>query len=235
MEPGIVVGPSRGGMEDRVDQVSTSTGWPAVERRGALGALLAQHGVGLAYVAARDGDRVTDGRTTLRVERGLLHAKRAAGTSHPLMRAIGPAKRVLDGTLGLAGDALHLATRYQVVGAEVSPVVACLVEDGLARLGVPEAERVQLQRGSARRVFEAHGPFDAVFLAPMFTKPAAAAPGYDVFRRLADHRPLDIEWWSRCPVPVVVRVEKGTAAPWPGMHALPGKAVDYWITRPTGG
>lgn len=233
MENGIVIGPSRGGMDARVAEVARATGWRAVQRRGSLASLLARHDAGLAYIAARDGDRVTDGTQKLAVERGLLHAKRADGAEHPLMRAIGPAGRVLDGTLGLAGDALHLATRYDVVGSEVSPVVGCLVRDGLQRLDVAEARRIRVEQGTSRQVYERCGPFDVVFLAPMFGKPAAAAPGYAIFRRIADHRPLDVTFWEACDVRVVVRVEKGEPSPLSGAERLQGKAVDYWIRPAT--
>lgn len=232
MTAGIIVASANAGdaVQNRVTEVSSNTGWPAVERRGSLARVLREHGADLAYVVAVGGEWVTDGQRRLSVERGLLHAKVDAGERHPLLRAVGAGHRVLDGTLGLAGDALHLAALGRdVVGAEVSPVVFELVTAGLQRLEVPAAARIRPVRGAAREIYDAYGPFDVVFLAPMFEAPARAAPGFELFRDVADHRPFDAAKWADIEARLVIRVEKGVVAPIDGMTSIPGKAVDYWV------
>ncbi len=225
--------------------VGERCGLPVVERRGSLARIQREHGVDWIYVVARDRESVTDGNARLHVDAGLLHAKRASGRAHPLITALlGPdhrgaqLTRVFDGTLGLAGDALHLAAvlACEVVAAEASPVVFSLAEAALADPDPSFADAAQHIRpvlGLAEHVLKAEGPFDAVFLAPMFETPALAAPGYPVFRRLADHRPLDAATLdaARAAAPrVVVRWEKGGAPPEPsGWEAVPSKAVDYWV------
>lgn len=195
----------------------------------------------LAYVVGRDAEWLTDGADRLRVDVGLLHAKAAAGADHPLIRAVGPARRVFDGTLGLAGDALHLAEALgaEVVASELSPAVFALVGSALPRLAASRwagaAGRVRPMLGPAAEVVRREGPFDCAFFAPMFESPARAAPGYALFRRVAVHLPLDAETLeaarSVCPR-VVVRVERGGPSPEPdGWERLPGKAVDYHVWR----
>ncbi|MEZ4319496.1 MAG: class I SAM-dependent methyltransferase [Myxococcota bacterium] len=218
----------------RAKAVAERCGAPFVERRGAIEAVLAGHS--LAYVVARDREWVTDGREQVRVEAGLLHAKIAAGAAHPLIRAVGPAAHVIDCTLGLAGDALHLSAVLgaRVDASEASPVVYSLVEAGLSAPDPRWAEaaaRIHAHRCAAIDLLRSTRA-DVVFLAPMFETPARAAPGYGLFRAIADHRELDPGTLdaARSAAPrVVVRVEKGAPAPEPGWHSLPGKAVDYWV------
>lgn len=209
-----------------------------MERRGSLLKVLDTNKAELAYVVARSGDSIQSRTSRLSVDVGLLHAKVASGANHPLIRALGPVGRVLDGTLGLAGDALHIraATGAEVVGAEASPWVAELVASGLSRLAdgkwAEAAAGIVVHKGPSSEAMSAHGPFDAVFIAPMFIEPAAAAPGYELFRAIADHRPIDDTTWAAaraCAPRVVVRVEKGAEAPFAGTTLLRGKAVDYWI------
>lgn len=236
MEQGIVVTSANGRVaeQERAAVVAANTGWRQVERRGALPALMARETAALAYVVGRAAEQVTDGQARLQVERGLLHAKESTGDAHPLIRALGPVRTVLDGTLGLAGDALHIAavTGATVLAAEASPVVYELVSSGLARLEHPAAKRIAVHHCTAGALYAQHPAVDVVFLAPMFVTPAKAAPGYALFRRIADHRPVRIETWANCGTRVVVRVEKHQAAPFAGMERLRGKAVDYWISLP---
>lgn len=218
----------------RAQEVAARCGAPFVRRRGAIDTVLAGHP--LAYVVAREREHLTDGSGVLAVDAGLLHAKIAAGANHPLIRAVGPASHVVDCTLGLAGDALHLAAVLgaRVTATEASPVVYSLAEAGLAR---PDAKWAD----AAGRITARWSPAvdvlrevraDAVFVAPMFETPARAAPGYALFRAVADHRPFDaatVAAAQACAPRVVVRVEKGAPAPGDGWAALPGKAVDYWV------
>lgn len=216
----------------RARLVAGRCGCPYVERTGALPE-------GLFYVVERGAERVTDGRDRLTVDVGLLHAKVASGSAHPLIRAMGPATRVFDGTLGLAGDALHLAAALgaEVVASEAGPAVYSLAEAGLAGLAqgrwAEVAARIRPVFGHSAEVLPREGAFDAVFLAPMFEVAARAAPGWSLFRSLAVMGELDAATLvaARAAAPrVVVRVPKGARAPEiTGWTAVPGGAVDYWV------
>ncbi|MCA9568617.1 MAG: class I SAM-dependent methyltransferase [Myxococcales bacterium] len=200
--------------------------------------MLATHESDLAYVVAGDGESLQGPSGRLRVDVGLLHAKVAAGAEHPLIRALGPVRRVLDGTLGMAQDALHIAavTGAVVEGAEASPWVAQLVSAGLRGLEGSRwsdaAGRIRVHAMPSVELASRVEPVDAVFCAPMFETPARAAPGFPLFREVADPRPLDdatFDAFLRIGRRLVVRVEKGAPPPRPGMLAVPGKAVDYWV------
>jgi hypothetical protein len=186
----------------RALDVAARCGARFVARRGALGKLLADADASLAYVIARDRERLDDGQRSLFVHQGLLAARLMSGDDHPLIRAMlgqGPRpQQVIDGTLGLGIDALHLAAALgaEVIGVEAAPAICCLNEEGLRRLastGLDAAARVRPVQGLAGEVMAAMAPdsADAVFLAPMFDEPAAAAPGWDLLRPLACYHPVD--------------------------------------------
>lgn len=222
----------------RAREVAERTGGLLVERRGSLPKLLERHGAELAYIVGREAEWVQSRTGKLSVDVGLLHAKVSNGDQHPLIRALGPVEHVLDGTLGLAGDALHIAaaTGARVDGAEASPWVAELVTAGLAGLSTSRwadaAARITPHALPSHELAARLGQVDAAFVAPMFEVPARAAPGFELFRQLADHRPFDDTTFEvlRSITPrIVVRVEKGAPAPMQPMELLQGRAVDYWI------
>jgi 16S rRNA (guanine1516-N2)-methyltransferase len=134
---------------------------------------------------------------------GALRAKRLArgetSTREPFLAASGllPGDAVLDCTLGLGADALVAAgasgERGRVVGLESSPLLAAWVDEGLRRLGLAAARRVEV-RSADHGAFLATCPersFDVVVFDPMFRHGRAQAPIFEVVRRLADPRPLD--------------------------------------------
>lgn len=110
------------------------------------------------------------------------HRRRfGGGRGQPLARAVGlkagVAPSVIDATAGLGRDAFVLASlgcRVQLI--ERSPLVAALLENGLARAGAdaevgPIAARMSLLTGDARRLLEelpARQRPDAVYLDPMY-------------------------------------------------------------------
>ncbi len=104
---------------------------------------------------------------------------------------------VVDGTLGLAADALVCARVVgpsgRVLGVEASLPIFALVSEGLA----PDAAsaRIEVRRGTAREVLAGlgDGSADVVTLDPMFDLPRRAAPGFSVLRRYAVHAPLDAQ------------------------------------------
>lgn len=130
-------------------------------------------------------------------ERGPLARRlRTATRGDPLARAIGlhrrPAGRVLDPTAGWLRDAATLARLgCAVVAAEREPVVHWLAEDGLDRASGEWAQRVELHPGSGEALLVGGGPWDAVYLDPMFdaNDTGSAAPSKDgqLLRALAGH------------------------------------------------
>lgn len=132
---------------------------------------------------------------------GRLGVRRRGGLSRdPLIRAVGrkgEAWEVVDVTAGLGRDAFLLAwAGCRVTMVERSPVLAALLEDGLARglsdpdIGPVIRERLHLVKGDARRiltvkeegvrqvepvsVFEPQQP-DAIYIDPMFPHRAKTA------------------------------------------------------------
>ncbi len=190
-------------LEARAREIAVRCGVPYAPRRGSMARLRADHGADLVYVVGHDKERLDDGSRSLFVHEGLLRARLADGLGQPLIRAVTDgraARRIVDGTLGLAIDALHLAaaTGAEVLGIEAVPAIHALCESGLLRLaaeGLEAARRVTPRQGLNREVLGEldDDSADAVFLAPMFDAPAAAAPGWDLLRPLACYDPVGEE------------------------------------------
>jgi hypothetical protein len=189
-------------LETRGRAVAEACGVPYVARRGrSMARLKRDHEAELVYVVGHDKERLDDGIRSLFVHEGLLRARLAGGMAQPLIRAVTdgqPARRIVDGTLGLAIDALHLAaaTGAEVLGIEAVPAIHALSVSGLPRLaagGLEAAGRVEpvLGLNHERLATLPTDHADAVFLAPMFDAPAAAAPGWDLLRPLACYDPVD--------------------------------------------
>lgn len=223
-------------------------GAPFVPRRGSLPALLREQAAELAYLVTREREVLATVDTRVGLDVGLLHAHRAQGLAHPLLRALGPlppSAHVLDATLGLAHDAVHVATvaGARVTGIEMSPVLFSLAESGLARLAggdAPAAARVHPVLGDSEAMLPTLGPADAVMLSPMFDEPRRAAPGFELLRRVACGGLLT-ESWLRAALTaaprVVLRARRDQPVPdvaRPALHRIErGKAVDYWVLGPT--
>ena len=185
----------------RAREVARRCGVAYVPRQGSVARLRREHGAGIVYVVGHDKERLDDGERSLFVHEGLLKARLTDGLDQPLIRAVTDgrrASRLVDGTLGLAVDALHLAaaTGAEVLGIEAVPAIHALCESGLRRLvaaGLAAAGRVEPRHGLHHEVLASlpDDHADAVFLAPMFDAPAAAAPGWDLLRPLACYAPVD--------------------------------------------
>ncbi len=140
---------------------------------------------------------------------GALRAKRLARgertTADGFLDAarLAPGDAVLDCTLGIGADALVAAAAVgeggRVVGLESSPALAAWVGEGLARLAVPAAARVDAIAADHAAWLDAASErsFDVVVFDPMFRHARAAPPGFDLLRRLADPRPLSREALER--------------------------------------
>lgn len=247
----------RSELEARARAIAARCGVPFLARRGdSLRRLFARSGASLAYVVsvAREEVRGLEG-PGLSVHPGMLHLKRRDKRRHPLVRAVAPpgaadVEAILDATMGLAGDALHLAyvLGARVEGIEASPVIASLLEEGTARMARSDsywaeaAGRLQVTCGDhvdlLRQRPDASVP--VVYLDPMFDRPSTAQPGFDLLRRYARHAPLDDRALAEaCRVAarrVVIKLPGGAALPdhltppAPGFNRrVRGKAVDYLV------
>jgi hypothetical protein len=198
--------------EEAVGRAARRYGWPAAPRRGrSLAAVAAGCGAeALLVLSARRAALWIDGAEhpwsagmgALRLKR-LLAGERT--TRDGLLEAaeLRPGDAVLDATLGLGMDALVAAGTVgaagRVVGIELSPALAALVAEGLARLQLEPARRVEVVAGEAGEVLAGMAPrsFDVVLFDPMFRHGRAQGPGFDLVRRLGDARPLSPESLAR--------------------------------------
>lgn len=230
----------------RAEQLAERLGAVLLRRRTSLAPLLADGG--LVYVVGQEKDELRGGDARLTVNEGLLRSRLRSGPFHPMVAFLKGARRVVDGTLGLAGDALHLsgALGCEVIGVEISPILHALLEEGLPRLARsprPEvadaASRVRPVLGDSLEVLRsmASDAADGVLLAPMYPSPDKAAPGFELLRAVADHHPLREEH-----VVEALRVAPRLVVKWPpGLEppaALLGRAapsgggrVEYWLVE----
>lgn len=201
------------------------------------------------YVVGRSRDELRGADGTLFVNQGLLRPRLHNGVDHPLIRALTdgePATCVVDGTLGLAGDALHIAGTLEcrVVGIEASPALSCLLEEGIARMAGERdpvarcAKAIELHHGDCAEVmatFPADSA-DAVLLAPMYDSPEKAAPGFQLLRSVAVHDPLSqrqLHAGLRLAPRVVVKWPAGEPRPpaldrFRQVRCIAGQRVNYW-------
>ncbi len=205
-----------------------------------LAPLLARRADPLAYVISRAREALCAPGAELTTGPGMFHHVLDLGARHPLAIAVGNAASVVDGTLGLAKDALHIAqlTGAAVTGLEGSLPLATLAEAGLQRLArdgapwSPAAARVTVVAADAREWLATRlRCVDVVYLDPLFETPGQAAPGFELLRRLALPTPLEhlLEVARRAAkLRVVVRLPRAVALP-PGATRVRGQAVDYAV------
>lgn len=146
-----------------------------------------------------------DGNLAWRASAGLafLRLLRARhGPPDPLVAAadLKAGERVLDATLGLAGDALLAAqaTNTTVVGLEQSGLLGAFTQAGLTRLpghGREPGSLIDVRHQDHRSFLKAQqtGSFDVVLLDPMFRIKGDAGPLFDLLRAHADHAELTKE------------------------------------------
>ncbi|WP_126426588.1 class I SAM-dependent methyltransferase [Brevibacillus marinus] len=111
---------------------------------------------------------------------------------------IQPGDHVLDATLGLGADAIvfaHAVTAAgRVVGVELQPAVALIVEDGLRRYQTESAalrqamERVEVVQADHLAFLQRQPDrsFDVVYFDPMFQRGIAASSGIAALRMYAE-------------------------------------------------
>ncbi len=202
------------------------------------------------YMVGRGRDELRTASGTLFVNQGLLKSRLHAGLDHPLIRALTDGRsvtRIIDGTLGLAGDGLHVAGALacEVIGIEASPAMFCLLEEGVARMTSEPgpvarcAARLQLHHGDCAQIMRTFpdNHADAVLLAPMYDSPDKAAPGFELLRSVAIYDPLSPEQ-----VHEGLRVAPRVVVKWPGgeppppalgafssVSCIEGQRVNYWL------
>ena len=235
----------------RATSLSSSLGAPLVPRLS-MEAMVAQTGCDLFYMVGREREelRRIDGARCF-VQPGLVPSKLVEGTRHPFIRALrgddDVIASVFDCTLGLANDALHaaVALNAHIHGAEASPVLAALLEEGLVRMANEGrawsggAARIRMSRGGAVDVLgtlEA-GSVDVVMLDPMMKIPRKAAPPFQLLRAFAFSAlasgALLTEAARVARRRVVLKLDGGAPlpldAPWPPTRSLVGAHVTYHV------
>lgn len=255
--PRLVVTTSLAAQTDVVDRaraVASACGGQFRPRRGGLPAWWRGGDFDLLYVVSAEGEQLRDAQEGLSVHEGLLKLKRAAGRTHPLLRAIAPLEGapvplVLDATLGMAQDALHIAAMLptEVLGFEASRILATLTQAGLRKVIAQRprwsdaAKKVQVEVRSSRAALAEMAPdsVPVVFLDPMFDSPLRAPPGYALLRRCAEPDPLDSAWLKDAvrvaQRRVVLKLPWGSKlpdidVPSPGFNRrICGKVIDYVV------
>lgn len=173
-----------------------------------LAALLRRHGARRVLVAGPDGLRLHEGgKPPLRYHPGMAYVRVRRlrdGESDPLVQICGirPGDRIVDGTAGLAGDALVLAyaagPEGRVIALESEPVMHVIVREGLKSYtsGMPDVDealrRIELIRAE-------HGEYlaslpdksvDIVYFDPMFRTPVHESAEMEPLRGVANAAPL---------------------------------------------
>lgn len=137
--------------------------------------------------------RFTPGMAALRIKR--IEAGYTLDDHLVKLTELKAGDSVLDGTLGLGADALVCAhvvgPTGRVIGIESSLPIYALVSEGVKSqnlsLEVRHGDNLALMRSMPA------ASIDCVMLDPMFDQPKKSSPHFELLRRFADHRPLDVE------------------------------------------
>jgi 16S rRNA (guanine1516-N2)-methyltransferase len=183
-------------------------GLPFLARGGALPfdraeALLVLGAEGWTLRCAQGALGFSPGLAAVRIKR--LRAAQQQEDHLVQLAELQPGDSVIDATFGLGVDALVCAhavgPRGRVLGIEASLPLFALASAGLrrARAGsrtaelLDDAAPIELRHGAAREVLAKlpAASVDCVFFDPMFDRPRAAAPAFEVLRRFAVETPLD--------------------------------------------
>jgi 16S rRNA (guanine1516-N2)-methyltransferase len=182
-------------------------GVPFIERRHdeALRQLLETRAESLVVFEA-GAVSLVDAEGTLRFSPGLAHLRVKQldrGVGEDMLMRVGQLRegeRVLDCTLGLAGDA-QVAARLvgpngAVTGLEKSPGLFLLARRGLELLPRhPKACPIKVEHQDAAEALPAlpDDAFDVVLYDPMFERQRKSSAAFEALRRHADHSPLTPE------------------------------------------
>ncbi|MDQ3264221.1 MAG: class I SAM-dependent methyltransferase [Myxococcota bacterium] len=188
---------------------SAAQGWglPFVVRRPkeALEKLLALHAEAF-LVCERQRVTLADGEGSIHFHPGLAHLRiKGLDGGDPndtfgRITGLSQGESILDCTLGLAQDALMAARLVgptgRVVAVERSLSLYAVMSAGLAHHDPgPRSARVTPVYAEAGEFLrqQPDRSFDVVYFDPMFEKPRAAQPSFELLRRHADYSPLTPE------------------------------------------
>jgi hypothetical protein len=132
-----------------------------------------------------------------------------------------PGERYFDGNLGMAHDALLVAsTGASVVAMEIDPIVHAITESGLNSLRKSDgplsdaAQRIEVLLGDHTHYLQSceTNSFDGVCFSPMFVDPHFRANDVEGLREIAHHHWLDpvaLDQARRVSSKVVIKLERG--------------------------
>lgn len=169
------------------------------------------------------------------------------GRQELISRAVGLHKeknlRVLDATLGLAQDAIFLASLgARVKGCEKNPIIFLLLLDASRRLQNPDfKQRIELHYGDSREFIQSFSSeIDVVYLDPMFKegKKKSALPRKEmqIFRAILSEQDDGLELLkvalSKTNARIVLKRPLKAAEMLPGKaHSVLGSTVRYDIYK----
>ncbi|MGE0709779.1 MAG: class I SAM-dependent methyltransferase [Planctomycetota bacterium] len=242
--------------EARAREVAARCGLVFVPRTDSVARLVRLRGADGAYVVGPARVELRGRGLKILVHAGTYPLVEQTGRAHPLLRAVAPLdedppETIVDATLGLAKDAIHMAgiLGARVIGLERVRLLVCLAEDGLARLAAEGAAwskgaaRVEPHEADAREWLAAQPArsVDVVYLDPMFPRPVKSPWGFALFRTLADAAPLSEELLRealrvarrRVVLKVARGAEAAAAAPLPEVFTerVEGKRLDWLVAR----
>lgn len=183
---------------------------PLLERasKGSLEELRQQNNLDAILVATADGPQIYNNEGTFFYHPGMavLRLQRLKNNEHDhFAKALELAKgmRVLDGTLGLAGDAAIasylVGEQGKVVGVEASVLLHFVVEKGLRTYEAEDSDltnalrRITTVQATAEEYLETceANSFDVVYFDPMFRYPVQSSSAMEPLRPVAYEQPLN--------------------------------------------
>ncbi len=169
------------------------------------------------------------------------------GETDALLRALDPQAddHVLDATLGIACDALVIATSLEsgrLLGLESNPLIADVVARGLVEYSFKKkhlkaaAEHIDVLRADHSEFLKnrAENEFDLVYFDPMFSETVTASSSMQRIREIADKTPLSGETLREAGRVarrrIVVKGRRGCFEPIEFDRIIPsGKSIFYGI------
>ncbi len=183
---------------------------PYIERvsKGSLEELRQQNNLDAILVATADGPQIYNNEGTFFYHPGMavLRLQRLKNNEHDHFAQalkLREGMRVLDGTLGLAGDAAIasylVGEKGKVVGVEASILLHFVVENGLRSYEAEDPDltsalrRITTVQATAEEYLEncEADSFDVVYFDPMFRYPVQGSSAMEPLRPVAYEKPLN--------------------------------------------
>ena len=183
---------------------------PYIERvsKGSLEELRQQNNLDAILVATADGPQIYNNEGTFFYHPGMavLRLQRLKNNEHDHFAQaleLREGMRVLDGTLGLAGDAAIasylVGEKGKVVGVEASILLHFGVENGLRSYAAEDPDltnalrRIKTVQATAEEYLETceEDSFDVVYFDPMFRYPVQGSSAMEPLRPVAYEKPLN--------------------------------------------